>query len=75
LPPPWGKAIRFDGPGSRPVRDFVIENALMWLCDYHLDGLRLDAVHAIVDISRPHVLAELAERVHELGRALARPLF
>src|SRR3989440_799697 len=63
---PWGKAVNFDGADSRPVRDFVIENALAWLRDYHLDGLRLDAVHAIVDDSRPHVLEELAARVHEL---------
>jgi maltooligosyltrehalose trehalohydrolase len=63
---PWGRAVDFDGPESRPVRDFVIENAVAWLRDYHLDGLRLDAVHAIVDSSRPHVLEELAARVHEL---------
>ena len=63
---PWGGAVNFDGPESRPVRDFVIENAVAWLRDYHVDGLRLDAVHTIVDGSRPHVLAELAARVHEL---------
>jgi len=63
---PWGGAIDFDGRWSRPVRDFVIENALMWLRDYHLDGLRLDAVHAIVDTSSPHILEELSARVHEL---------
>ncbi|HEY7199765.1 MAG TPA: malto-oligosyltrehalose trehalohydrolase [Candidatus Dormibacteraeota bacterium] len=63
---PWGGAVDFDGPDSRPVREFVIENALAWLRDYHLDGLRLDAVHTIVDGSRPHVLEELATRVHEL---------
>jgi maltooligosyltrehalose trehalohydrolase len=61
---PWGPAVNFDGPHSRPVRDFVIENALTWLREYHLDGLRLDAVHAIVDSSRPHVVEELAARVH-----------
>jgi maltooligosyltrehalose trehalohydrolase len=71
---PWGKAVNFDGSGSRAVRDFVIENALAWLRDYHLDGLRLDAVHAIVDTSRPHILEELAARVHELARDLGRPL-
>jgi maltooligosyltrehalose trehalohydrolase len=63
---PWGGAVNFDGRDSRPVRDFVVENALAWLRDYHLDGLRLDAVHAIVDSSSPHILAELAARVHEL---------
>lgn len=60
----WGAAINFDGPGSSTVRDFFIHNALYWLQEYHFDGLRLDAVHAIVDDSGPHLLAELAERVH-----------
>ena len=51
----WGDAVNFDGPGSDEVRRFVIDNALMWLRDYHCDGLRLDAVHAIVDDSAtPH---------------------
>ena len=62
---PWGgAAINFDGPGSRTVREFFIHNALYWLEEYHLDGLRLDAVHAIADDSAPHILAELAARVH-----------
>lgn len=61
---PWGNAINFDGPQSRVVRDFFIENALYWLTEYHFDGLRLDAVHAIVDDSTPHILTELAEVVH-----------
>jgi len=65
---PWGAAINFDGPGSRTVRDFFIHNALYWLQEYHLDGLRLDAVHAILDDSARHFLTELAERVHaEIG--------
>src|SRR5437588_869402 len=63
---PWGGAVNFDGRDGRPVRDFVVENALAWLRDYHVDGLRLDAVHAIVDTSRPHILEELARRVHEV---------
>jgi maltooligosyltrehalose trehalohydrolase len=58
--------MNFDGPGSRAVRDFVIDNALMWLRDYHVDGLRLDAVHAIIDDSSVHIVRELAERVHAL---------
>ena len=62
---PWGKGFNFDDPDSRPVRDFVIENALAWLRDYHLDGLRLDAVHAITDTSRQHIVEELTARVHE----------
>lgn len=63
---PWGDAINFDGPDSRAVRDFFIWNALYWLEEYHFDGLRLDAVHAIVDDSKPDFPTELAEtiRVH-----------
>jgi 1,4-alpha-glucan branching enzyme/maltooligosyltrehalose trehalohydrolase len=59
---PWGAAINFDGPGNRNVREFFIHNALYWLHEYHCDGLRLDAVHAIADDSKPHILAELAQR-------------
>jgi len=58
---PWGQAINFDGPHSRTVRDFFIHNGLYWLEEYHFDGLRLDAVHAIYDDSRSHILTELAE--------------
>jgi len=66
---PWGAAINFDGPDSRTVRDFFIHNALYWLEEYHVDGLRIDAVHAIHDDSRPHILQELAQEVREtLGR-------
>lgn len=65
---PWGAAINFDGEASRTVRDFFIHNALYWLEEYHFDGLRLDAVHAIVDDSRPDILEELAQTVRaELG--------
>ena len=60
---PWGAAINYDGPGSRTVRDFAIHNALYWIEEFHLDGLRLDAVHAIMDDGEPHLLTELAERV------------
>jgi maltooligosyltrehalose trehalohydrolase len=62
---PWGDAINFDGPGSRIVRDFFIHNALYWLHEYHFDGLRFDAVHAIADDSTPDILAELAQTVRE----------
>jgi maltooligosyltrehalose trehalohydrolase len=58
---PWGAAINFDGEDSRPVRDFYINNALYWLEEYHLDGLRFDAVHAIIDESRKHIMTEIAE--------------
>ena len=72
---PWGEAVNFDGPGSDEVRDFVIGNALMWLRDYHADGLRLDAVHAILDTSAVHVLEEMASRVAALAEEIGRPLF
>jgi maltooligosyltrehalose trehalohydrolase len=60
---PWGNGINFDGSQSRAVRDFFIHNALYWLTEYHLDGLRLDAVHAIADYSQPDILTELADTV------------
>lgn len=60
---PWGNAINFDGPESRTVRDFFINNALYWLTEYHFDGLRLDAVHAILDDSTPDILTELAHTI------------
>jgi maltooligosyltrehalose trehalohydrolase len=72
---PWGDAVNFDGGGSDEVRAFVIDNALMWLRDYHVDGLRLDAVHAIVDLSATHVLEELSVRVDQLAAHLGRPLW
>lgn len=62
---PWGAAINFDGARSRTVRDFFIHNALYWLQEYRFDGLRLDAVHAILDDSVPDVLTELADAVRE----------
>jgi len=60
---PWGGAIAFDAAGNRPVRDFFIENALFWIEEYRVDGLRLDAVEAIADRSRPDILEELAAAV------------
>ena len=71
---PWGEAINFDGAGSDEVRRFFIDNALMWLRDYHVDGLRLDAVHAIVDMSAVHFLEQLRRRCTTLGEALGRDL-
>ena len=65
---PWGAGINFDGPQSRAVREFIIHNALYWIDEFHLDGLRLDAVHAILDDSPRDVLDELAERVRAAGR-------
>ncbi|MGE5271707.1 MAG: malto-oligosyltrehalose trehalohydrolase [Thiohalocapsa sp.] len=60
---PWGAALNMAGGPAAPVRDFFIHNALYWLEEYHVDGLRLDAVHAIRDDSERHLLDELAERV------------
>ncbi|HEV7495687.1 malto-oligosyltrehalose trehalohydrolase [Baekduia sp.] len=60
----WGEAINYDGAWSGPVREWAIQAAEMWVRDLHLDGLRLDAVHAIFDQSGEHVVAELARRVH-----------
>lgn len=60
---PWGAAINFDGELSTTVRRFFLENALYWLAEYHLDGLRLDAVHAIADQSTPHILEDIAQAV------------
>ena len=57
---PWGAAINFAGPNSRPVRDFFIHNALYWVEEFHLDGLRLDAIHAIRDESSPDIVEEIA---------------
>jgi maltooligosyltrehalose trehalohydrolase len=65
---PWGDAIAYDGPDGAAVRDFVVQNALYWAHEYHVDGLRLDATHAIHDDSPVHVLREVAERLHALER-------
>lgn len=69
---PWGRAINFDGPQSDSVRRYFIDNALHWITEYHVDGLRLDAVQAIFDFGALHILQELAESVHSLGAALGR---
>jgi malto-oligosyltrehalose trehalohydrolase len=71
---PWGPAVNLDQPGSDEVRDFLIGNALMWLRDYHLDGLRLDAVHALEDRRALHFLEELAAEVQALAALLNREL-
>jgi malto-oligosyltrehalose trehalohydrolase len=71
---PWGDAINFDGPTSRPVRDFFIHNTLYWLEEYHFDGLRFDAVHAIKDDSDTHLMIEIARRVRS-GPAAQRNVY
>lgn len=72
---PWGRAINFDGPWSDQVRDFFVENALYWLREYHIDGLRLDATHQMYDMSATHFLAELEERVAEFSARTGRRRF
>jgi maltooligosyltrehalose trehalohydrolase len=72
---PWGPAVNLDTPGSDVVRRYVLDNALMWLRDYHVDGLRLDAVHALVDERATHLLEELAVEVEALGARLRKPLW
>jgi maltooligosyltrehalose trehalohydrolase len=71
---PWGKAVNFDGAESDEVRRFFCDNALMWLRDYHFDGLRIDAVHGIVDTSAVHILEQLAVEVEVLQDQLGRHL-
>jgi maltooligosyltrehalose trehalohydrolase len=71
---PWGEAINFDGPQSDEVRRFFCDNALMWLRDYHFDGLRIDAVHAILDTSAIHFLEQLAGEVADLQAQTDRQL-
>ncbi len=64
---PWGGAVNFEDEGSAEVRRFFCDNALMWLRDYHFDGLRVDAVHAFIDRSAIHFLEQLADEVRDLG--------
>ncbi len=71
---PWGWAVNLDDAGSDEVRAFLVENALHWLRDYHLDGLRLDAVHALADTRAVHMLEQLSIAVDELAAQLGRPL-
>ena len=69
---PWGRAVNVDGEDSDAVRRFVVENAVRWLTEFHVDGLRLDAVHAIADTSAVHLLEELATAVHAEADRLGR---
>jgi maltooligosyltrehalose trehalohydrolase len=69
---PWGQALNFDGPDSDEVRRYFVDNALYWVTEFHLDGLRLDAVHAIYDFGARHILEEIAAAVHEEARRLER---
>lgn len=69
---PWGAAINFDDKFSDEVRNFFLQNALMWLRDFHFDGLRLDAIHEIIDRGAKHLLKELSEKIDELQNQTGR---
>jgi maltooligosyltrehalose trehalohydrolase len=71
---PWGSAINYDGPHSDAVRHFIISNALYWVTEYHIDALRLDAIHGIFDFSAKHILQELGEAVHSEAHHLERAI-
>jgi maltooligosyltrehalose trehalohydrolase len=71
---PWGPGLNTDGPGSDAVRRWIVDNAVGWVRDFHLDGFRLDAVHGIVDQSATHLLEELATAVHREGERLGKPV-
>jgi maltooligosyltrehalose trehalohydrolase len=72
---PWGSALNFDGAQNEGVRRYFLENALQWIEDFHVDALRLDAIHAIVDRSAHPFLEELADLVHRRGEELGRHLY
>lgn len=71
---PWGQGLNLDGEGSQHVRRWIIDNALRWFRDFHVDALRLDAVQELRDDSDRHVLAQLSDEVTDLERRLGRPL-
>ncbi|GAA0511503.1 malto-oligosyltrehalose trehalohydrolase [Paractinoplanes deccanensis] len=71
---PWGASVNLDGPHADEVREYIVDSALMWLRDYHVDALRLDAVHALVDHSAINLLEQLAVEVESLSTHLNRPL-
>ncbi|HET8574310.1 MAG TPA: malto-oligosyltrehalose trehalohydrolase [Edaphocola sp.] len=72
---PWGKAINFDDAYCDPVRQYYLENALMWFRDFHVDALRLDAIHAIKDFSPVHILKELADEVAAFNKGKPTPKY
>jgi maltooligosyltrehalose trehalohydrolase len=72
---PWGASVNLDGPYADGVRRYIIDSALSWLRDYHVDGLRLDAVHAFVGANAVHLLEQLTVEVESLSTHMGRPLF
>ena len=71
---PWGAAVNLDAGGAQGVRSFIVDNACRWFETFHIDALRLDAVHALIDDSEQHILAELSLAVDALSTRLGRPL-
>ncbi|MDY0104858.1 MAG: malto-oligosyltrehalose trehalohydrolase [Lentimicrobium sp.] len=72
---PWGDAINYDGPYSDDVRHYFICNALFWVTEYHLDALRIDAIHGIYDFSARHILEEIGEAIHYEANAEGRNIY
>jgi maltooligosyltrehalose trehalohydrolase len=72
---PWGDAVNLDGEGADEVRRFFVDNALMWLKDYHCDGLRFDAVHAFIDLSAVHFLEQISSEVERLSATIGREFY
>jgi maltooligosyltrehalose trehalohydrolase len=72
---PWGESLNYDGAYSYGFRRYIADNALYWLSEYHIDSLRLDAVHSILDFGAKHVLAELSEQFHHEAKKLGRKAF
>jgi len=72
---PWGEAINFDGPYSDEVRRYFIDNALCWITEYHIDAIRIDAIHGIFDFSARHFLEDLGEAVHRQAERLSRKIY
>jgi maltooligosyltrehalose trehalohydrolase len=72
---PWGDAVNLDGEGADEVRRFFVDNALMWLKDYHCDGLRFDAVHAFIDLSAVHFLEQISSEAERLSSTIGREFY
>ncbi len=72
---PWGPAVNVDGPGSEAVRGYITENVRMWIREYHMDGLRLDAVHAIYDSGATHILSEIKQAADEAAQGRNYPAY
>jgi maltooligosyltrehalose trehalohydrolase len=72
---PWGNAVNLDGEGADEVRRFFVDNAMMWLKEYHCDGLRFDAVHAFLDLSAVHFLEQVATETERLSSTLGREFY